>query len=206
MKKLIIIPLLFLCTFVFGQSGVTMPGIAAPRHSVPKETYRYYGGAFHLVLDKDSANIVYSRLGTQNTWTTIQFFNASIAIGTTASQQPITYQGTSFTTAIYAVNPTTNRLINWPDASGEAVVNIKGSATLDFPSTAAQSSSEITITVTGAADGDIVSVGVPNASSNANSCYTARVSAANTVTVKFNNYSSSAIDPASGTFKVSVIK
>jgi len=60
--------------------------------------------------------------------------------------------------------------------------------------------------VTGAADGDAVSLGVPNAAVNANSSFTAWVSAANTVTVRFNNYSSSSIDPASGTFRVSVIK
>jgi hypothetical protein len=83
---------------------------------------------------------------------------------------------------------------------------LKGSATLDFGNTAAQSSADLTITVTGAADGDIVIVGPVNASTNANSCFTAWVSAANTVTVRFNNYSSAAIDPASGTFKVYVIK
>lgn len=83
---------------------------------------------------------------------------------------------------------------------------LTGSATLDFPDTAAQTSSELTITVTGAADGDVVSVGVPNVSTNANSCFTARVSATNTVTVKFNNYSSGSINPASGTFKVKVLK
>lgn len=85
--------------------------------------------------------------------------------------------------------------------------SIYGSATLDFGSTAAQTSSDLTIVnVTGAADGDIVSVGMPNASTNANSCFTAWVSAANTVTVRFNNYSSGAIDPASGTFKIRVLK
>jgi hypothetical protein len=83
---------------------------------------------------------------------------------------------------------------------------LTGSATLDFGSTAAQTSSDLTITVTGAADGDVVSLGVPNASVNANTNYTAWVSAANTVTVRFNNYSSAAVDPASGTFKVFVTK
>jgi hypothetical protein len=83
---------------------------------------------------------------------------------------------------------------------------LTASATLDFISTAAQSSSELNITVTGAADGDVVSVGVPNASNNANSCFTARVSATNTVSVKFNNYSTGSIDPASGNFKVTVFK
>lgn len=83
---------------------------------------------------------------------------------------------------------------------------LSGSLTLDFGSTAAQTSSELTINVVGAADGDIVSVGAVNASHNANSDFTAYVSAANVVTVKFNNYSAGAIDPASGTFKVKVFK
>lgn len=83
---------------------------------------------------------------------------------------------------------------------------LSGSATLDFGSTSAQTSADLTIAVTGAADGDAVYVGVPNASVNANSSYTAWVSAANTVTVRFNNYSSGSIDPASGSFKVFVKK
>ena len=53
---------------------------------------------------------------------------------------------------------------------------------------------------------ELVSLGVPNASVNANTCFTAWVSATDTVTVRFNNYSSGAIDPASGTFKIKVFK
>lgn len=83
---------------------------------------------------------------------------------------------------------------------------LKGSAALNFGNTAAQTSADLTITITGAADGDHVILGVPNAAVNANTCYTAWVSAANTVTVRFNNYSAGAIDPASATFKVYVIK
>lgn len=84
--------------------------------------------------------------------------------------------------------------------------SLTASATLDFANTTAQLSTDLTITVTGAADGDVVSLGVPNASVNANTCYTAWVSASNTVTVRFNNYSSGGVNPASGTFKVRVIK
>ena len=83
---------------------------------------------------------------------------------------------------------------------------LTGSATLDFLSTNAQNSRDMTIAVTGAADGDVVSLGVPNAAVNANTCYTAWVSAANTVTVRFNNYSNGTVDPASGLFKVFVTK
>ena len=83
---------------------------------------------------------------------------------------------------------------------------LPGSGALDFISTATGTSSDLSITVTGAADGDVVSLAVPNASVYANSCYTAWVSATDTVTVRFNNYSSSTIDPASSTFRVLVFK
>ena len=78
------------------------------------------------------------------------------------------------------------------------------SAALDFPNTLAQLSSDLTITVPGAVDGDDVDVCVPNACTLANSCYTGWVSAADTVTVRFNNYSAGAQNPASGTFRVIV--
>lgn len=83
---------------------------------------------------------------------------------------------------------------------------LTATATLDFPNTAAQTSSDLTITLTGAVDGDAVILGVPNAASNANSDYSAWVSAADTVTVRFNNYSAGAINPGSGTFRVTVLK
>ncbi|WP_385888568.1 hypothetical protein [Terrimonas alba] len=83
---------------------------------------------------------------------------------------------------------------------------LTASSTLDFASTAAQSGSNLTVTITGAADGDAVSLGVPNAAVNDNSSYSAWVSAANTVTIRFNNNSSGTIDPASGTFRVSIVK
>ena len=81
---------------------------------------------------------------------------------------------------------------------------IKVSATLDFPSTAAQSESGLTISCPGALVGDVVYLGVPAAATTAGSCFTAWVSAADTITVRFSNYSSAAKDPASGTFTAAV--
>ncbi|MBU3678015.1 MAG: hypothetical protein FGM32_00220 [Candidatus Kapabacteria bacterium] len=101
---------------------------------------------------------------------------------------------------------------------GEAVASVNSSgtiswrqltvasATLDFPITATRTSSDLTITVNGAATGDMVVVGVPNAAVLINSCYTGWVSADNTVTVRFNNYDNAEKNPASATFKVTVIK
>lgn len=83
---------------------------------------------------------------------------------------------------------------------------LTGTANLDFPNTATLTSSDLTITVTGAAVGDAVSLGVPNGSVLANSCFTAWVSAANTVTVRFSNYSALPQDPAAGVFRASVTR
>ncbi len=83
---------------------------------------------------------------------------------------------------------------------------LTATATLNFGNTNTNSSRDITITVNGAALGDVVMLGVPSSAVNNNSCYTAWVSAVNTITVRFNNYSSAGINPASGVFRVSVIK
>lgn len=86
-------------------------------------------------------------------------------------------------------------------------MSLKGAATLDFASTAAGAVTDLTITVTGAADGDVVSLSVPNASQTTTGSFSAWVSATNTVTVR---YRIAALvgseDPASGTFKVTVTK
>ncbi len=79
-------------------------------------------------------------------------------------------------------------------------------SSINFPGTASGASSDFPVTIAGATDGDIVSLGVPQISTSPNSCFTAWVSAPNTVTIRFNNYSAAAIDPASGNFKVKVIK
>jgi len=99
--------------------------------------------------------------------------------------------------------------------SGTTMIGFNGSfwtqsnttAALDFPSTTAGTSSELTITVTGAAAGDIVNLGIAaNAiSGNPTLIFTSYVSAANTVTVRMSNISGAAVDPPSGTFKVIVI-
>src|SRR3989304_5065333 len=82
---------------------------------------------------------------------------------------------------------------------------ITASAVLDFASTPGRTSSDLTIALTGAAVGDPVCLGLP-ATPNADSCFTTWVSAANVITVRFNNYSVNAIDPASATYKITVIK
>lgn len=91
-------------------------------------------------------------------------------------------------------------------SSGTAILkHLSASATLDFASTAAGAVTDLTITVTGAALSDTVAIGVPNGSVPATGTFQAWVSAANTVTVRYqNNDLITARDPASGTFRADV--
>ncbi len=75
----------------------------------------------------------------------------------------------------------------------------------DFPSTSAQSSSDLTFSLTGVSVGQPVLLGVPDGSAPANTNYTAWVSATNTVKIRFNNYSASTVNPASGSFTITVL-
>ncbi len=82
---------------------------------------------------------------------------------------------------------------------------LTATSTLDFPSTNSGTFSDLTVSVTGAALSDVVSIGIPNSSMPAaNLNYTAWVSATNTVTIRFNNSSGIAQDPDSGNFKIFV--
>lgn len=96
------------------------------------------------------------------------------------------------------------RTVSAPDSDGTLAVTLNGSATLDFPSTASNTESNLTITVTGAVVGDVISLGAPAIA--ANTMYLAFVSAADTVTVRFRNLTLASIDPASATFKVKIFK
>jgi hypothetical protein len=78
-------------------------------------------------------------------------------------------------------------------------------ATLDFPSVAAAGQQELTISVTGAAAGDPVHLGQPGGL-EAGIVITARVTAADTVTVRASNITAGAINPASASYRAVVIK
>lgn len=93
-------------------------------------------------------------------------------------------------------------------ASGGVLTNILyASATLDFPSTAAGADSDLPITVAGASDGDIVSLGKPSASIGPLTGLYSSWASNGVVYVRFaNNNLVTAQDPASGVFKVRVDK
>lgn len=150
-----------------------------------------------------------------------QFVSAGeIATGVPSGAAGSVYWLSTTSGAMVSTEPTTlgnyrTPILEIVEASVKAIVRIappdfyncnilKGSATLNFGSTAAQSASDLTITVTGATTNDTVALGLPLSPSNG--CYTAWVSAANTVKVRFNNYTSAAVDPASALFEVVVFQ
>jgi hypothetical protein len=80
---------------------------------------------------------------------------------------------------------------------------LSASTTLDFPSIATQDSTELTVTVTGAAVGNAVQLAPPS-SIESGLTWSGYVSAADTVTVRVVNATGGAIDPASATWGVIV--
>lgn len=90
--------------------------------------------------------------------------------------------------------------------SGGAAISkvLTNTATLDYDLTALTVEDK-TITVTGAADGDVVVVGIPNGSITTSAQFTGWVSAADTVTIRCRT-TAVGENPASGTFRATVIK
>jgi hypothetical protein len=91
--------------------------------------------------------------------------------------------------------------------TGATVTSVlTATSTIDFSSISANTTSDSSgITVTGAAVGDAVMVGVP-ATIASGLVVTGYVSAADTVKVRAANVTASPIDPASGSFRVVVVK
>jgi hypothetical protein len=128
-----------------------------------------------------------------------------ISLGSNALPFSSQFIGAAATNNIQLTGTATGaRVATLPDQTGTVGILLTNSATLDFGNVATIGCEDLTITVTGAALSDTVSLGVPNASIVANSNYTAWVSSANTVTVRFCALVSG--NPASGTFKVDVWK
>ena len=109
---------------------------------------------------------------------------------------------------VFSTTDSANYVYRGTGGGWQKIANeISGSNTLNFGSTSHGTSSDITFTVTGAAEGDVVALGIPNSAIVANGSFIAWVSAVNTITVRFNNYASSgSSDPGSGLFKVKVFK
>jgi len=126
-------------------------------------------------------------------------------ISNTVQNQVISGYVTGSNTPVTATN-TVRTAIQDLQAQITALTPLTATATLDFPSTLTATSSDLTINVTNAVVGKPVYLGPNVAAVVANTSYTAFVSAAGIVTVRLNNYSGAAVNPASSTFTVNVTK
>lgn len=118
---------------------------------------------------------------------------------------PSAFPADSLPTALseFAADPSSNASFD-VDAWRADLNILTATATLDFPSISANSSQELTITVTGAAVGDVVQLAAP-AAINANLLWAGYVSSANTVTVRLSNIDGGSINPISATWGCAVI-
>lgn len=159
-------------------------------------------GGSHLLLQPGGRTAIGSSVGSAPT------AHAHVAASTTAAASLRIPTGTAPTSPNEGdIWQASNNLLFFTNSTTYTVAKVlTNTATLDFGSTAAQTSTDLTITVTGAAVGDAVYVGVPNGSVTNNTSFSAWVSATNTVTVRHNNHSAGASDPASGTFRAVVLK
>lgn len=82
---------------------------------------------------------------------------------------------------------------------------LTATATLDYGSILAAGNEDKTITVTGAAVGDTVAIALP-ATVLGGAIFNGWVTASDTVTIRCNNAGSIAIDPASATYRATIIK
>lgn len=133
-----------------------------------------------------------------------------IAAGTATVAPLLLTSGTNLTTAVAGGIEFDGTEFYGSNSSTRTILArvLKGSSTLDFGATAPGTSTDLPLTVTGAAVGDPVALGVDNSTTaTTNGSWSAWVSATNTVTIRFANSDLvSTINPASATFKVSVIK
>lgn len=188
-SKIIIASINHRCTVTFlGDMAITTPAVkivGSPtlfnQHIIIGDST--YGRVWDFTVVKISRLYLYAGFNSPVTYDTVQvrFTTTPVRLGNSVS-------ATAFPITVFKTV-----------MSGGATTS-----TLDFPATAAQSSSELTVSLPGVEPGDPVLLGNPNPS--VNTCFTATATASNTVTIRFNNYSNAAVDPPSGIFKLTMVK
>ena len=172
------------------------------------------GGTLNLsgdaILTRDAANVLAQRNGANaqtmriySTFTDTSNYER-MALTTTAGS------GVSLIAETAGTGGDNLNVSLTPAGTGGVVINggtaikkvLSAAATLDFDLTAV-TEHDLTITVAGAADGDVVALGVPNGSTGTTHTFTGWVSGANTVTIRAIRLSGTP-NPASGSFRAMV--
>jgi len=155
-----------------------------------------------------------SRLSLDSTFTDLTYINNARQQSILIDTNGVVFQHTSGIPYLFpkesgsvgSVLTMTNTVVNGSNQLIWSNQTLSGSATLNFGSISAHHYEDLTVTVTSATDGDVVSIGVTNAAAVANASYFGWVSASNTVTIRCFNIDGGTINPPSALFKVKVFK
>jgi len=191
-----------------GTGDDTSASTGVPR--IAAGNWTYDAGVSHLAASS-SADLI--AVLSDETGSGLAVFGTSPVIDTADINTPDIDDGTIDGAAIGGATPDTGAFTTASAStsltvgSGAAITkHLSATATLNFPSTAGETCDELTITVSGAADGDTVVIGVPSASANsANSMFYGRASAGTAHILHCCTASAvGSCDPGSGTFRADV--
>lgn len=186
--------------FRFYMDGVASPG-SSPSRFVISTTPEASTTQRERIIVRSTGNV---GLTEQNPTATLHIRAGSATAGsapiklttgtnlTTPEKGAIEYNGTD----LFFTPNTTRKLL---------LKGLKNTASLDFPSIPARSTSELTVTVTGATVGSSCSC-APNTVIETGLMWSCYINAANTATIRLLNATSSAIDPSLKNWKVTVIE
>lgn len=109
------------------------------------------------------------------------------------------------------LTPVTGQGVRVGNGSAEMLKMLTGTASLNYGATVAGTCDTLTVTVTGAVDGDTVALGIPTAlaTSSVYQAFYGWVSAADTVSVKrcnLTNATTALADPAAATVRATVLQ
>ncbi len=158
------------------------------------------GPLFLSAISGTTANLLQIELvGTDG-----NLFSVSSA-GNVSTRGTLGFRSGGVNSGTFVHSNTAGRSYTLPDFSGNVPVTLSFSATLDFSAIAAQSCSELTTTVSGAAPGNPVMAAWPSTLENGLTGLMF-VSAADTVKLRLCNITATAIDPASHSFAGRIVK
>jgi hypothetical protein len=186
----------------------SLGGVSSESHlSIgPYPNYTYlYADAVDVFAQRRSTNAQTFRVyGTASGSPGSDYVRASLSCSATAVTLAAESGGTGASNVNINITPAGTGGVAIGSGGSAISKVLSATASLNFDLTALTVEDK-TMTVTGAAVGDIVTLGVPNGSVTTSVQYTAWVSAADTVTVRART-SATGEDPASGTFRATVIK
>jgi hypothetical protein len=192
-------------------SGLVLPNVTA-------RAGRYFtfdgsgNASVSAVAEVSGSLVAMERTGNGSTtvWTlpvTLTGGSRSLIVSVDGVVQPISSYTVSGDQLTFSEAPPSGAVVD-VRVIGQAVsdddVFLTATATLNFASIAAAASADLTITVTGAVVGASVHLGLP-ASPAAGIIFQGFVSATNTVTIRATNISAGAVDPASASYRATVL-